>query len=107
MSRSPHDDPPRRKREPPGPPPTLAELAKQPPFWMWVHCPGCRRWKPLRLGDAIATAGASTTSVAFMRRLRCISCGHRGAQLQAPSWSNSVDGWQRYEDAPPEVPGSP
>lgn len=108
MPASRNDPPqPRRKREPQPPPPTLGSLLGRDPDWWWVICEGCRRQRAMKTAKAIEFAGAETTTVEFMRRLRCENCGRKGQKLQHPSWTDSQTGWQPYPgDDYVHLPGS-
>jgi hypothetical protein len=43
--------------------------------------------------------GPDTPDDWVRQRLVCAQCGHRGALLYAPSWVNSVVGWQSWPDS--------
>ncbi|HTJ89039.1 MAG TPA: hypothetical protein VL356_02515 [Acidocella sp.] len=78
--------------------PTLRELRK-PCGWWWVHCPACHHKRPMAIVPLIIRWGPDTPDDWVRQRLVCAQCGHRGALLYAPSWVNSVVGWQSWPDS--------
>src|SRR5689334_20583431 len=65
--------------------PTLGELNRWEPHWVWWNCSGCRRWVAVPLVPFIIRWGAKASSDMLRRNPRCTKCGHRGGLLQVPS----------------------
>jgi hypothetical protein len=80
-------------RRPPPPIATLGQLQSGEPHWVWAHCDGCRRARPLPLAPFAIRWGAGASSDVLRRNLRCTVCGHRGASLLHPSWVDSQVGY--------------
>jgi hypothetical protein len=80
---------------PPGPIPTLGTLQKSSAWW-WVYCESCQRRKATALVPLIIRWGADTSSDRLRRSARCVECGHKGATLQHPGWTNSIVGFEPF-----------
>jgi hypothetical protein len=82
-------------RSPPGPRPTLGDLQRSTP-WLWMCCERCRHRAPLACAVAVIRWGAEQSSDTLRRCARCTACGHKGACLQHPSWTNTQIGFQPF-----------
>ena len=65
--------------------PTLAELNRWEPHWLWWNCSGCSRWVAVPLAPFVIRWGADASSDLLRKNPRCTKCGHRGGLLQVPS----------------------
>jgi len=65
--------------------PTLADLNRHEPHWLWWNCDGCRRWVSAPLAPFVIRWGADASSDLLRRNPRCTKCGHSGGVLQVPS----------------------
>jgi len=82
-------------RDPNKPVPTLAEL-RQHSAWCWLCCSRCSHQAPAAYVPLMIRWGADASSDKLRRSARCTACGHRGATLQRPSWSDAATGFQPF-----------
>ncbi|MGD9768229.1 MAG: hypothetical protein AB7U62_11340 [Pseudolabrys sp.] len=77
---------------------TLAELQKNAPGWLWVHCNGpcCSHKAPVPLAPLIIRWGPTATIEMIQRSFLCDACGVKGAHTTTPSWGNMVTGWRAF-----------
>jgi len=98
------DRPQQRRPAPPGPVPTLGELQRGTPKWVWAICNGldasgriaCLHRAPLALAPFVIRWGPDASSNVMRERLRCAKCGHRGAVIQHPGWMGAQVGEQPF-----------
>jgi len=83
---------------PPGPIPTLGALQKSSAWW-WVYCDRCQRRIATALAPYVIRWGADASSDVLRRSARCVKCGHKGATLQHPGWTNSIVGFEAFPGA--------
>jgi hypothetical protein len=67
-----------------GPIPTLGDLQHTTP-WIWLWCERCQHHAPLACAVAVTRWGADASSNRLRQRVRCTSCGNKGATIQAGS----------------------
>ena len=88
------DRPQQRRPAPPGPVPTLGELQRGTPKWVWAICNGldvsgriaCLHRAPLALAPFVIRWGADASTDQLRRSARCMVCGYKGATIQCPGW---------------------
>jgi hypothetical protein len=69
----------------PPPIPTLGQLNRYEPHWVWWHCVRCQRYVAVPLAPFIIRWGADASSDLLRRHPRCTRCGTRGGLIQMPS----------------------
>jgi hypothetical protein len=74
-----------RALKPAPPVPTLGELNRYEPHWVWWWCPKCHREVAVPLAPFIIRWGANASSDLLRKNPRCTKCGQRGGLLQMPS----------------------
>jgi hypothetical protein len=75
--------------------PTLGELQRDCP-WAWVWCERCQHHSPMAFVPLMIRWGCDASSNKLRRSARCTVCGHKGAQLQHPSWVGKNVGFQPF-----------
>jgi hypothetical protein len=65
--------------------PTLSELNRCEPHWVWWNCGKCRRWVAVPLAPFIIRWGTDASGDLLCKSLRCTKCGHRGGSFTVPS----------------------
>jgi len=72
-----------------------------------AHCgsitksPRSHRHKvPIAIAPFVTRWGPDASSDLLRERFRCSKCGHRGADLSAPSWIDNEVGWAPFPGAP-------
>jgi hypothetical protein len=78
----------RAPSQPTGPIPTLADL-RQRQCWVWINCAQemtCRHRAAVPLAVPIIRWGGKASSNVLRQRVRCTSCGGKGATITLPSW---------------------
>jgi hypothetical protein len=91
MPETPGKSYPRQQRDKPGPVTTLGELHKS-SLWLMAYCTrtGCNHGRPISIAWGVIRWGSEAPSNVLRRNLVCEACGHRGAMLQGPSWSQGL-----------------
>ena len=71
------------------PVPTIGELHRPAPHWLWVFCNAreCTHRRALPLAPFVIRYGKDASSDVLRRNFTCSRCGRRGASLQVPSWA--------------------
>jgi hypothetical protein len=80
-------------------PPIGGYAAKADPDWAWFYCAAgliCTYHKAIRFQTLIDKHGPDIGMDDILRRMRCPSCGHRGAIIRHPSWRDTQTGWQPF-----------
>lgn len=77
---------------------TLAEIQRNAPRWLWVHCSGyrCGHKAPVPVAPLAIRWGGDAPIEYAQARFRCSVCGTKGAHTTHPSWEDMVIGWQPF-----------
>jgi hypothetical protein len=76
---------------------TLKQLQAS-PGWMWAYCgnKNCRHSRALAVAPFVIRWGPTAPGDMLRKCLVCEDCGHRGALLYRPSWTDIATGWQPF-----------
>lgn len=76
--------------------PTLGQLHRSPPRWVWIHCHACLYRLPLPLAPFVIRWGPDASSNLMRRNFRCSKCGARSTAIQVPSFTYAQGGYDAF-----------
>ena len=69
---------------------TLGVLHRGDPHWVWLYCTNhfvnCHHSRAVAVAPYVIRWGPEVSSGVLRTRMRCLECGHRGAQVITPSY---------------------
>ncbi len=77
---------------------TLGDLIRNDPRWLWLHCENidCRHARAVAVVPFVIRWGADAPSDRLRLSMRCTKCGHQGATINHPAWTDANSRWQPF-----------